>query len=144
MIDLPDWTFGFGLIPRSLYTPMQCSYHLRVSVTIGAKERITIRPGIGFTDEWEWVPAGYVFAVNYAVASIDDNCLIKLEFGEENPQNVGNPKWLGARYGYGSAEFLVGLHYIFRPYTRAVYAVTNYGSTEQYLEMVISGILERV
>jgi hypothetical protein len=144
MPDLPDWTFASGIIPRTIYTPVQDTYFLAYSTSIPPSTKITIRILEGFGPGMPWIPAGYLFAINYAAVTADQNSLITLEIGEENPQNVGNPKWIAARFGYGEAEFTLGLNYVFYPYTRPVYAVSNFLDEEIYVVIIINGILERL
>jgi len=144
MVDLPDWTFASGIIPRTLYVPVQDSYFLAYSTSISPASRKEIRILEGFGPGLPWVPVGYVFAINYAVVTADQNSLVALDIGEENPANVGNPDWIARRYGYGEAEFLLGLNYIFYPNTRPVYAVTNFLDEEICVVLIVNGILERL
>jgi hypothetical protein len=144
MPDLPDWTFASGIIPRTLYVPIQDSYFLSYSTSISPSTRKTIKILEGFGPGMPWIPIGYMFAINYAVVTADQNSLITLEIGEENPQNEGNPEWIARKYGYGEAEFSLGLNYVFFPYTRPVYAITNFLDEEIHVVLIVNGILERL
>jgi hypothetical protein len=144
MVDLPDWTFASGIIPRTLYVPVQDSYFLSYSTSIPPATRKEIRILSGFGPGLPWVPIGYMFAINYAVVTADQNSLIAFDIGEENINNEGNPDWIARRFGYGSAEFLFGLNYVFFPNTRPVYAIANYLDEEVYVVIIVNGILERL
>ena len=144
MIDLPDNSFGFALIPRTALRPTQSPYFATVLLTLGPYSSITFLVESGFTRDEPWVPAGHRFSIWYVIFSISQNSLIETAIGAQFQEDEGRIMWLATQLGYGKTEYLSGVFFDFEQFTRPVYHITNFSPNDIYVDFTVFGITEAV
>jgi len=142
MMDLPDWQFGFALIPRTALRPHQEPYFAAFSATINPNSGAIFVIGKGFSVDEEWVPPGKRFSIWNAFFSIDNNSLIETRIGVEFAANPGSITWLAGKFGYGYAEYYSGIFFDYNPNSRPVYYIWNFNDVAVTLDFTIFGVVE--
>jgi len=140
--DLPDWVFGYALLPRTALRPNQSPYFATTSLTITALSSVEFTIEAGYAKNLEWIPAGRRFSIWFACFTIDQNSLIRTQIGVEEKTAPGVITALAKKFGYGQAEYLSGVLFDFEPDTRPVYTVANYSGVDVTLDFTVFGIEE--
>ena len=144
MMDLPDWSYGFALIPRTALRPTQEPYFAFAQITVPAYSYVQFYIGEGFTIDEEWVPVGQRFSIWYACFSVNTNCLIETKIGVEQASNPGTVTILAGKWGFGEAEYLSGVFFDFEQNTRPIYYCANYSEGDITLYVTIFGVVEKI
>jgi len=144
MMDLPDWQFGFALIPRTALRPTQSPYWATTYVTVPANSYRLFTIGKGFSIDKEWIESGERFSIWYVIFSIDQNSLIEAGVGVEEKENPGTVNLLALRYGYGKEEIPAGIFFDFEANTRPVYYIANYSSVDVTCDFIVFGVIEKI
>lgn len=144
MMDLPDWQYGFALIPRTALKPTQSAYFAITSFDLPPKSYYTFYIGQGFSIDNKWIPAGQKFSIWWAKFSISQNSLIRAGVGVESSDNPGYITLLALAFGYGQVEFLSGIFFDFEAGTRPVYYIANYSDNTVTVDFVVFGVTEMI
>jgi len=140
--DLPDWVFGYALLPRTALRPNQSPYYATTSFTLSPEGEATFWIEAGYAIDEPWVPSGRRFSIWYACFSIDQNSLIRTIIGvtDEEAWPVVTP--LATKHGYGHTEYLSGILFDFEPGTRPIYYIKNYSDATVIVDFTVFGIEE--
>lgn len=141
-IDLPDWQYGFSIIPKTALKPNQSSYFATTLFQLPPKSSVIVKIGLGFTINEEWIPFGKKFSIWYVSFTADENCLIDTGIAVESQENPGQYTFLALKHGYGNAEYLSGVFFDFEQMTRPVYYVYNHSDNTITIFLTIFGVVE--
>ena len=141
-IDLPDFQYGFSIIPRTALKPNQSSYFATTSFQVPPNSSALIKIGLGFSISEEWIPIGKKFSIWYVSFTANDNCLLETGIAVEMKNNPGQYTFLALKHGYGIAEYLSGIFFDFEQETRPVYYVYNFSNKTITVFLTVFGVTE--
>lgn len=144
VMDLPDWQFGFAIIPRTVLRPNQSVYWASTSVIVPPQSSVITTIGQGYTIGDPWIPEGQTFSIWYVIFSANQNSLMLTAILLEGSGSPGQYTVMGWRYGYGEAEYPAGIFYEFWPGSRPVYYVYNFADNEITVAITIFGVVEKI
>lgn len=142
MKDLPDWQYGFALIPRTALRPNQQPYFATTTFLLPALTYTEFTIEKGFDQQHEYVTAGQRFSIWWVNFSIDQNSLIETWIGVEGPAIPIGAYRLAQAWGYGKTEYLAGIFFDFEANTRPYYGIANYSDSDVYVDFVVYGVVE--
>lgn len=142
MRDLPDWQYGFALIPRTALRPSQQPYWAVAGFELDPYSYTTFMIEKGFDYYNEWIPTGKRFSIWWLKFSTDQNSLIETRVYVESSNNPGSLTVLAGQWGYGQTEYLSGIFFDFESGTRPIYYIANYSDSKITVDFVVFGVTE--
>jgi len=142
--DLPDWIFGYALLPRTALRPNQEPYFMTTIIEVSAKEFVAFVIGAGYSPLYKWVPEGRRFSIWYLSYTANQNSLIEVGIKVEKKEEPGVYTGVATKFGYGEIEFLSGILCDFEYNTRPVYYIENYSDVKIRVALTLFGIEEVV
>jgi len=143
-VDLPDWAFGVGVIPRHALRPTQSPYFAVITPIVEANSHARFYVEDGYAKEKPWVPIGKRFSIWYVLCTTLPNAASALVIEVESQDNPGSYTALAGAKGYERIEFPGGVLFDFEANTRPIYHIYNFGNMNRQFVITIFGIEESV